>query len=76
MKTAITVVHLLVSAIIIVMVLFQSGKSSGLSGVFGGGNDTYLAKNKSKSMDARLSRATKWFGLAFWVLTLVLNIIG
>ena len=76
MKTAITIVHLIISAIIILVVLFQSGKTAGLSSVIGGGNDTYLARNKGKSLDARLSRATKWLGLAFWVLTLVLNIIG
>ena len=34
-----------------------------------------MAKNKAKSTDARLARATKWVGAAFIVLTLVLNML-
>ncbi|MBQ8025214.1 MAG: preprotein translocase subunit SecG [Oscillospiraceae bacterium] len=76
MTMAITIIHLIVSLIIILVVLFQSGKTSGLSGAIGGGSETYLSRNKSKSLDSRLAKATKWFGLAFWVLTLILNIIA
>ena len=55
--------------------LFQSGKSAGLSGAIGGVADSFMAKNKAKSMDAKLARATKWVGAAFIVLTLVLNML-
>ena len=65
---------LLLGLCIILMVLFQSGKSEGL-GVIGGAADTFLAKSKAKSMDAKLARATKWVGAAFIVLTLVLSIM-
>jgi preprotein translocase subunit SecG len=54
----------------------QSGKSAGLSGAISGGADTFLSKTKAKSLDAKLAKATKWFGLAFVILTLVLNIIA
>ena len=46
-----------------------------LSSVIGGG-DSFLSKNKAKSLDAKLARATKWIGAAFLVLTLVLLILG
>ena len=75
MTLAITIVQLIICVVIITIVLLQSGKTAGLSGAIGGGNETYLSKNKNKSLDARLSRATKWFGLAFWILTIVLNIL-
>ena len=75
MTTAVTIVHLIICVIIIAVVLLQSGKTAGLSSAIAGGSDTYLSRNKNKSLDARLSRATKWFGLAFWVLTIILNII-
>ena len=75
MVTFVTVLQLLVGLIVILMVLFQSGKSQGL-GVIGGAADTFLAKSKAKSLDAKLARATKWVGALFIVLTLVLNIIG
>ena len=71
----ITVVQLLVALALILIVLFQSGKSQGLSGAIGGVADSFLAKNKAKSTDARLARATKWVGAAFIVLTLVLNML-
>ena len=71
----ITILQLLCGLAIILVVLFQSGKSAGLSGAIGGVADSFLAKNKAKSTDARLARATKWVGAAFIVLTLVLNML-
>ena len=71
----ITILQLLCGLAIILVVLFQSGKSAGLSGSIGGVADSFLAKNKAKTMDAKLARATKWVGAIFIILTLVLNII-
>ena len=76
MKIAITVLQLLCGLGIILIVLFQSGKSAGLSGAIGGVADSFLAKNKAKTMDAKLARATKWVGAVFLILTLVLLIMG
>ena len=59
----------------IVVVLFQSGKSAGLSGSIGGVADSFLARNKAKTMDAKLARATKWVGAVFLILTLILLIL-
>ncbi|WP_325257479.1 preprotein translocase subunit SecG [uncultured Oscillibacter sp.] len=76
MKIAITILQLLCGLGIILIVLFQSGKSAGLSGAIGGVADSFLAKNKAKTMDAKLARATKWIGALFLILTLVLLILG
>jgi len=76
MTLAITILQLLCGVAIIVVVLFQSGKSAGLSGAIGGVADSFLSKNKAKTTDAKLARATKWIGAVFIVLTLSLNIIG
>ena len=43
------------------------------SGTIGGIADSYMAKSKAKSLDAKLAKATKWVGAAFIVLTLVIN---
>ena len=75
MKTAILVVHLVICVAIIAIVVLQSGKTSGLSGALSGSSDTFLSKNKSKTLDARLARATKWFAGVFVILTVVLNLI-
>lgn len=64
----------LISALaLILIVLFQSGKSKGLSGSIGGIADSYMAKSKARSLDAKLAKSTKWLGAAFVVLTLILN---
>lgn len=76
MKIAITVLQLLCGLGIILIVLFQSGKSAGLSGAIGGVADSFLAKNKAKTLDAKLARATKWVGALFLILTLILLILG
>ena len=58
---------------LILIVLFQSGKSQGLSGTIGGIADSYMAKSKARSLDAKLAKSTKWLGAVFVVLTLILN---
>lgn len=73
MVVFVTVLQLLAALILIAIVLFQSGKSQGLSGAIGGIADSYMAKSKAKSLDAKLARGTKWVGAVFVVLTLVLN---
>lgn len=69
----VTILQLLAGLILILVVLFQSGKSQGLSGTIGGIADSYMAKSRAKSLDAKLAKATKWVGAVFIVLTLVIN---
>ena len=75
MYTFVMVLQVLCGLFVIAVVLFQSGKSAGLSGAIGGMADSFLSKNKAKSVDAKLARATKWVGAVFIVLTLVLNML-
>ena len=75
MITFVTILQVLVGLLVILMVLFQSGKSQGL-GVIGGAADTFLAKSKAKSLDAKIARWTKWVGALFIVLTVALNILS
>ena len=70
-----TVLQLLSGLAVTVVVLMQSGKSAGLSGAISGGTETFLSKGKAKTWDAKLAKATKWFALAFVLLTLILNLI-
>ena len=75
MKTAFSIVHLVICLAIVAIVILQSGKSSGLSGALSGSSDTFLSKNKAKTLDARLARATKWFAGIFVVMTVALNLL-
>ncbi len=75
MQIALTILQLLSGLAVTVVVLFQSGKRSGLSGAIAGGADTFMTKTKAKTLDAKLAKMTKWFAIAFVILTLVLNLM-
>ena len=69
----VTILQLLVALALILIVLFQSGKSQGLSGSIGGIADSYMAKSKARSLDAKLAKSTKRLGAVFVVQTLILT---
>ena len=66
---------LIASIVLIVVIILQEGNQQGI-GVVSGGADTFFSKNKARSYDAFLSRATKWFAIGFVVIVLALNIIA
>ena len=74
-KLALTIVQVLCGLILIAVVMLQSGKSAGLSGAISGAADTFLSKNKAKSVDAKLAKMTKWVAILWVVLTLVLCLL-
>ena len=73
MKTVLIILEVLCSIALIGVVLFQSGKESGL-GALAGNNETYLSKSKFGSMDKMLASATKWIALVWVLLTLSLSL--
>ena len=75
MKLAITVLQVILSLALIAVVMLQSGKSAGLSGAIAGGADTFLSKNKAKSLDAKLAKMTKWVAIGFMVLALLITLV-
>ena len=64
---------ILSSVALIITVLMQSGKESGM-GALTGKNESYMSKSKFGSMDKVLASATKWIVLAWAVLTLTLHL--
>ena len=75
LRIVFTILQVLSGLAVTVVVLMQSGKSAGLSGAISGGAETFLSKGKAKSLDDWLAKATKWFALAFVLLTLILYLI-
>ena len=72
----ITVLQVIASVALIAVVLFQSGKESGLSGAISGSSDTYMGKGKSSSMDQKLASWTKWIALVWILLTVGIIIVN
>ena len=73
-KIILTVLEVIASIALVLVVLVQSGKESGLSGAISGNSDTYLSKSKSGSLDKMLASATKWIALVWILLTLSLSL--
>lgn len=71
-----SIIYFLIALALIAIVMLQSGKSAGLSGAIAGGADTFLSKNKAKSADAKLAKATKWVAIGFMVLTVVIGLLA
>ena len=74
-KLILSIIDVAACLFLIAVVLLQSGKSAGLSGAIAGVADTFMAKNKAKSWDAKLAKMTKWVAILWVVLTLVLCIV-
>ena len=70
------IVIIVVSIAIIFAVLFQQGRRAGINGAISGGADTFLSKNKARTVDAALARWTKYVAILFFVLAIVANIIA
>ena len=51
LETILVVLEAIASIALIVVVLLQSGKEAGLSGVLSGSSDSYLSKNKNAGLD-------------------------
>lgn len=74
-KLAVVIVQVIVSLFMCLIVLFQSGKRSGLSGAIAGAADTFMVRNKARTLDGKLAKATKYVAIAFVALTIVVNIV-
>ena len=73
LKTILMIAFIIICLAIIVIILMQEGKSQGL-GTIAGMADTYWGRNKGRSMEGALVKATKIMGILFFVLALVLNL--
>lgn len=75
LRLVLSIIQVLCSLTLITVVMLQSGKSAGLSGaISGGGGDTFLSKNKAKTLDSKLAKMTKWVAFLFMILTIILSL--
>ncbi len=75
LETILVILEALCSIALIVVVLLQSGKESGLSKALSGSSDSYLNKNKNRGLDQILASSTKWIAAVWILLTLALNLV-
>ena len=71
MSTAIKIIMLIVSVILVLSVLLQESRSDGISGVIGGGAEQLFGKKKSSGYDAMLHKISFVSLILYFVLALV-----
>lgn len=73
LRIILTVIFVIDCIALTVVVLMQEGKSQGL-GAIAGAAESYWGKNKGRTMEGGLTRATTVMGVLFFVLSVVLNL--
>lgn len=74
-KLVLTIIQVLVSVVLILTVIFQSGKQAGMSGSIDGVADTFFGKNKARSLDQKLAKLTGIVAILFIVLTFSISLL-
>lgn len=72
-KTLVIIAFCLISIVLMIVVLMQEGKDSGLSGTLTGSADSYWAKNKGRSKDAVIKKVTVFLAVLYFVLAILLR---
>lgn len=68
MKTALTILFLVSCVVLIILVLMQEGKEAGLGSLTGSTiSSTYWSKNKGRSREGSIIKATTVFTVIFFV---------
>ncbi len=76
MTTVLGILILVCALFLVVSVLLQSSKNHRMSGVVSGGAETFFGKQKGKTIDAKLSKATAIISVVFAALVLALYIVN
>ncbi|MBR4500391.1 MAG: preprotein translocase subunit SecG [Clostridia bacterium] len=76
MAIVISILTVLASIVLIVSVLMQEGDSDGISALAGGSSsDTFFGRNKSNTIQGKLSNITKISATVFVVLAIVMLLV-
>ena len=76
LEIVIGAIILVLSIVVIFVIILQEGHRSGINGAISGGADTFLSKNKARTVDAFLARWTMWLAVAFFILAIAANFVA
>ena len=71
LRLLVTIVYIVVCVLLVIVVLMQEGKNSGL-GTLSGSSDTYWTRNKGRSAEGILVKITRVASVIFVLLSLLL----
>ena len=66
---------LVISILLIIIVLLQSGKAEPASQIISGGSLDLFSKRKERGSELFISRLTMTLGIIFFVLTIIMDVI-
>ncbi|EHL16437.1 preprotein translocase subunit SecG [Peptoanaerobacter stomatis] len=72
MKTALMVIELIISVVLIFSIMLQSGRDAGFSGAVSGMSDN-LSGNKAKGLDDFYKKVTSVMAVLFIIISLALT---
>ena len=76
MKDMLNIALMVLSGLIIILTLLQSGKSDGLSSAFTGSGDLNLfAVQKERGPEKAISRMTLFCGIVFFAIVIALQVV-
>ena len=73
--TFLNVVFMIISVLIIILALLQSGKSDGASGAITGGNLNIFADNKERGPEVIISKITMVLAILFFTLAIIIHFL-
>jgi preprotein translocase subunit SecG len=65
---------MIISILLIIIVLLQSGKAEGASQILGGGTSELFNKRKERGSELFISRLTLILGASFFVICLIMSL--
>ncbi len=72
MEILVIILLVIASLVLIASILLQSGKQAGLSGDIAGGAESIWGKNKGRSFEAKLEKATAVSAVVFVIASVLL----
>lgn len=72
MEIVVRIFLIIASLVLIASILLQSGKSAGLSGEIAGGAESIWGRNKGRSFEGKLEKATTISAIIFVIASLIL----
>ncbi|KPU45244.1 preprotein translocase subunit SecG [Oxobacter pfennigii] len=76
MLTLFTILHIITCLVLMAVILLQSSKVQGIAGIVQGGAETFFGKNKGRSYEGKLAKATAAFMVLFIITSIALVVLG
>ena len=73
--TFLNIIFMIISVLIIILALLQSGKSDGASGAITGGNLNIFADTKERGPEVIISRITMVLCILFFTLSIIIHFL-